>query len=144
METKKILLVDDEPDVLRLFIRMLSSGGHRYQVNQALTAQRALELMRSRQPDLVLLDLLMPDMDGFELLRCKSEDASIRDIPVVVVSSRSPEGEARVCPVLEVRQGDGLTALELLRCVEGLSQILAPHGHPAHPGPRETAPATRA
>jgi signal transduction histidine kinase/CheY-like chemotaxis protein len=141
---RRILLVDDEPDVLRLFIRMLSSGGQRYQVNQALTAQRALELMRSRQPDLVLLDLLMPDMDGFELLRCKSDDVRVRDIPVVVVSSRSPEGEARECPVLEVRQGDGLTALELLRCIEGLSQILAPHAHPVHPAQQETAPARQA
>jgi len=91
-----------------------------------------------------LLDLLMPDMDGFELLRLKSEDASIRDIPVVVVSSRNPEGQARVCAMLEVRQGDGLTTLELLRCIEGLMQILAPQDRRAHPGRPGNARATPA
>lgn len=141
---RRILLVDDEPDVLRLFIRMLSTGGRRFLVNQALTARRALQLMRERKPDLVLLDLLMPDMDGFELLRQKSDDPSIRDIPVVVVSSRNPEGEARVCPVLEVRQGDGLTTLELLRCIEELTQILAPHARPTRPEQPETARAKQA
>lgn len=141
---RRILLVDDEPDVLHLFIRMLSSQGQRYLVNQALTARRALQLMRERRPDLVLLDLLMPDMDGFELLRQKGQDAAIRDIPVVVVSSRSPEGEARVCPMLEVRQGDGLTTLQLLRCIEGLTQILSPHAHSSRPERPETARAKRA
>jgi signal transduction histidine kinase/CheY-like chemotaxis protein len=141
---QRILLVDDEPDVLRLFIRMLSTGGQPYQINQALTARRALQLMRERRPDLVLLDLLMPDMDGFELLRQKSDDSGIRDIPVVVVSSRNPEGAARICPLLEVRQGDGLTMLELLRCIEGLTQTLAPHGRPMRSERPETAPARRA
>jgi len=141
---RRILLVDDEPDVLRLFIRMLSSDGQGYHLNQALTAERGLQLLRQRRPDLVLLDLLMPDMDGFEFLRAKSGDASIRDIPVVVVSSRNPEGQARVCPMLEVRQGDGLTTLELLRCIEGLTQILAPQAHPAHPARPGNVPATPA
>ena len=141
---RRILLVDDEPDVLRLFIRMLSSDGQRFQLSQALTAERGLQLMRQRRPDLVLLDLLMPDMDGFELLRLKSDDAAIRDIPVVVVSSRNPEGQARVCPMLEVRQGDGLTTLELLRCIEGLMQVLAPQDRRAHPGRPGNAHATPA
>ncbi|MCD6302888.1 MAG: response regulator [Anaerolineae bacterium] len=144
VHVRRILLVDDESDVLRLFVRMLSTGDQRYQVNQALTARRALQLMRERSPDLVLLDLLMPDMDGFELLRQKSDDPSIRDIPVVVVSSRNPEGEARVCPVLEVRQGDGLSTLELLRCIEGLTQILAPTAGPTRPKRLETAGAKQA
>ena len=125
----KILLVDDEPEILRLFIRMLSSSGRSYQVLQASNGVRALQLMRSRKPDMVILDLVMPEMDGFQVLHEKSHDERIRDIPVVVVSSLNPRGETMVSKNLSVSRGDGLSINELLRCIQELTKILVPSEH---------------
>ena len=72
-----VLLVDDDPEVLRLFARMLSSSERGYRLMQATSGERALDLMRERQPDVVLLDLIMPRMDGFQILQAKSQDPAI-------------------------------------------------------------------
>jgi signal transduction histidine kinase/CheY-like chemotaxis protein len=125
-DVKKILLVDDEPEILRLFIRMLSSSGRTYQIIQASNGVRALQLMRSRKPDMVILDLVMPEMDGFQVLHEKSHDERIRDIPVVVVSSLNPRGETMVSRNLSVSRGDGLSINELLLCIQELTKILVP------------------
>jgi signal transduction histidine kinase/CheY-like chemotaxis protein len=121
-----ILLVDDEPEIIRLFIRMLSSGSHNFQVLQAMNGMRAMQLMREHLPDLVLLDLMMPDMDGFEVLHEKSLDPTIRDIPVVVVSSRNPSGDTTISRSLTVTRKNGLSAQELLACIQDISRNLAP------------------
>jgi len=96
---QKVLLVDDEPEILRLFVRMLSSSERPLTLLQAMDGHRALQLMRARKPDLVLLDLVMPQMDGFQVLKEKSQDPTIRDIPVVAVSSLNPQGESNVSRV---------------------------------------------
>jgi CheY-like chemotaxis protein len=130
---KKILLVDDEPEILRLFIRMLTSTEESYQILQASNGVRALQLMRSRKPDMVILDLVMPEMDGFQVLHEKSHDARIRDIPVVVVSSLNPRGETMVSKNLSVSRGDGLSINELLHCIRELTRILVPSEHQTKP-----------
>jgi len=121
---RKILLVDDEPEILRLFIRMLSTLERPYQVIQAPNGARALQLMRQRKPDMVILDLMMPEMDGFQVLHEKSHDERIRDIPVVVVSSLNPRGETTVSKNLSVSRGNGLSVSELLRSIRALTKIL--------------------
>jgi CheY-like chemotaxis protein len=123
---KRILLVDDEPEILRLFVRMLSSTGLGHTLIQAANGRRALQLMRSRKPDLVLLDLVMPEMDGFAVLQEKSKDPEIRDIPVVVVSSLNPRGESSVSASFSVARGEGLSAHELLTCIQSVTDILVP------------------
>lgn len=125
-DVKKILLVDDEPEILRLFIRMLSTLEQSYQIIQAPNGVRALQLMRQRKPDMVILDLMMPEMDGFQVLHEKSHDERIRDIPVVVVSSLNPRGETTVSKNLSVSRGDGLSINELLRSIRALTKILVP------------------
>jgi signal transduction histidine kinase/CheY-like chemotaxis protein len=134
-EVRQILLVDDEPEILRLFIRMLSTAERPYQIIQAQTGMRALQLMRRRKPDMVILDLLMPEMDGFQVLHEKSHDERIRDIPVVVVSSLNPRGETTISKNLSVSRGDGLSISELLQCFQEITKILVPEGHKAGPGP---------
>jgi signal transduction histidine kinase/CheY-like chemotaxis protein len=125
-DVKRILLVDDEPEILRLFIRMLATLDRPYQVIQAPNGARALQLMRQRKPDMVILDLMMPEMDGFQVLHEKSHDERIRDIPVVVVSSLNPRGETTVSKNLSVSRGDGLSINELLRSIRALTKILVP------------------
>jgi signal transduction histidine kinase/CheY-like chemotaxis protein len=144
-----VLLVDDEPDALRLFARMLTSGDRTYRVLRARDGARALSLMRQRQPDVVLLDLIMPGIDGFQVLQQKAHDPAIRDIPVIVVSSRDPSGEPIVSDRLTVTRNGGLSARHLLACIRAVSTILSTSGSIADsrseallPGEAEGGPAT--
>ncbi len=126
MET--VLLVDDKPEVLQLFGRMLSSADHGYRVLRATGGQQALDLLRERRPDVMLLDLIMPGMDGFQVLQEKSQDPLIQDIPVVIISATDPSGEPIVSDTLTVTHGGGLSVRSLLACIQAVSQILSPSG----------------
>jgi len=123
-----ILIVDDEPEALRLFRRMLASTGRGYRVLRATNGQQALSLLREEHPDVLLLDLIMPEMDGFQLLAAKAEDPTLRDIPVVVISARDPSGQPIVSNALAVTQKDGLSMAQLVQCIEALTRILAATG----------------
>ena len=136
---KTVLLVDDEPDALRLFARMLSSSEHDYHVLRAKNGQRALTLLRQRQPDVVLLDLIMPGMDGFHVLGEKRRDAAIRDIPVVVTTSRDPTGRPIVSDALTVTRSGGLSARDLLSVIWAVSAALSPGPQPEHQGLPESS-----
>jgi CheY-like chemotaxis protein len=80
--------------------------------------------MRERRPDIVLLDLMMPNMDGYQVLEEKRLDPSINDIPVIVVSSRDPSEVPVARNTLSVTKGDGLTVYELLTCIQHISETL--------------------
>ena len=121
---RTVLLVDDEPEALQLFARMLSTSERGYRVLRAKDGPRALELLRTRAPDVMLLDLIMPGMDGFEVLREKGEDPAIREIPVIILSSRDPGGEPIVSDALKVARGGGLSVRDLLACIRAVSEIL--------------------
>jgi signal transduction histidine kinase/DNA-binding response OmpR family regulator len=123
---RKVLLVDDDPDLLRLFRRILAGSAHEYQVLRAQSGAQALQIMRQEQPSVVLLDLLMPDMDGFQLLAQKSLDPAIQAIPVIVVSAQNPSGQPVVSQTLAVRHSDGLTPHQLVRAIAGLLQLFSP------------------
>jgi len=135
---KTLLLVDDHPEVLQLFTRILSSAEREYDVLQAKSGQRALSLLRQRQPDVMLLDLLMPGMDGFQVLQEKRQDPSIRDIPVIVISSRDPTGEPIMSNTLTVTRGRGLPIRDLMTCICALSEILSPSAQLDGQGQPET------
>jgi len=130
-DVREVLLVDDNPEMLQLFARMLSADEKGYAVLRASNGRRALSMLRQRQPDVMLLDLIMPDMDGYQVLKEKQEDPSIRDIPVIVISSRDPMGEPLVSNNLMVTRPGGLSMPELVACVQSLSQILNPSEQPA-------------
>jgi len=131
-----VLLVDDKPEVLQLFARMLSSAQRGYRALRATSGQQALNLLRERRPDVMILDLIMPGMDGFEVLQEKSQDPSICDIPVVVISSRDPIGDPIVSDVLSVSRSGGLSVGDLLTCIEAIREALTPL--PADQGRPET------
>ncbi|MDI7274581.1 MAG: hybrid sensor histidine kinase/response regulator [Anaerolineae bacterium] len=133
-QVRSVLLVDDEPEVLRLLARMLCSAGHRYRILQATNGQRALTLLRERRPDVMLLDLVMPGMDGFQVLQQKSLDPSLRETPVVVISSRDPSGEPVVSETLTVTRAGGLSVRDLVACIRAISEALAPSTAPAGQG----------
>lgn len=125
---QSVLVVDDQPEALQLFARMLYTADRPYRVLRAENGQRALGLLRQRRPDVMLLDLIMPGMDGFQVLQEKGQDSSIQDIPVIIISSRDPGGEPIVSNVLTVTRGGGLSARDLLACIQAVSEILSPSG----------------
>jgi signal transduction histidine kinase/CheY-like chemotaxis protein len=124
-DIKSVLLVDDEPEVLQLFARMLASAEPSYRILQAMNGQRALCLLRERRPDVMLLDLVMPGLDGFQVLREKSQDPSIQAIPVIVTSAKDPMGEPIASDVLTVTRSGGLSVRALLACIQAVSEILS-------------------
>ncbi len=84
-----ILIVDDDGDTLDMNVRTIQAQMPGCRVLEATGGRRALELMRQYQPDLVLLDLMMPDMDGFDVLMAMQMDESIRHIPTIVLTAMS-------------------------------------------------------
>ena len=85
MSRKKILVVDDEPDVLEFLERVLERRG--YRVVTAANGTEGLIRAQVERPDLILLDILMEKMDGWETLRLLKLDDESRDVPVVIVSA---------------------------------------------------------
>ncbi|MFQ6039677.1 MAG: adenylate/guanylate cyclase domain-containing protein [Candidatus Poribacteria bacterium] len=79
-----VLIVDDQDYVRDLFAIQLRRGGHT--VFDAANGRQALELMREHEFDLILLDIMMPEMDGYQVLKHLKADPSLRQIPVVVIS----------------------------------------------------------
>jgi CheY-like chemotaxis protein len=129
-QVQQVLIVDDEPEVVQLFSRMLASSKRDYRILRASSGRRALYLLRERRPDALVLDLLMPDLDGFHLLQIKNQDPSIRDIPVVITSSRDPAGQPIVSRGLAVTRSSGLSVDNVLECISALGEILSPSGQP--------------
>ena len=123
-----VLVVDDEPEIVRLFSRVLASAEQPYRVLRANDGVRALELLRQRRPDVMLLDLVLPGLDGFQVLREKNQDPAIRDIPVVITSSRDPAGQPIVSDTLTVMRSGGLSVRDLAACAVAISAALTPDG----------------
>jgi two-component system KDP operon response regulator KdpE len=80
---KKILVVDDEPAQLRLVDQILTSNG--YEVVKASSGQEAIRIVYERKPDLVLLDVMMPEIDGWQTCRLIRE---VSDIPVIMLTGK--------------------------------------------------------
>ncbi len=125
-QIRTVLLVDDEEDELHLFARMLESEENRFSILQVTTGRRALSMLRQRRPDLLLLDLNMPDVNGFQVLEEKARDPQIAGIPVIVISSRDPTGEPVFSNTLTVTQSSGFSQRNLVDCIQALGAILAP------------------
>jgi len=82
---KKILLVEDEEIMIGLLQRKLENEG--YEVDVARDGVEGLEKMKEAKPDLILLDIIMPRMGGFEVLEKMKDDPDLKKIPVIVISN---------------------------------------------------------
>lgn len=116
-----VLIVDDDPDAVRLLERTLTALPHPYRLLKAYDGEEALRVMRERSPDVLLLDLVMPGLDGQAVLRAMRSEPAMADIPVVVISGRDwMTGNVTIGTFLSVqfrrpvRLGEGITALEAL------------------------------
>lgn len=85
--SKKILLIEDEEIIIDLLKKKLEQEG--YEVNIAYNGEEGLKKMKEMQPkpDLILLDIIMPKMSGFEVVEKMKEDEELREIPFIVISN---------------------------------------------------------
>ncbi len=88
---KKILVVDDDPYILMSLEFLMKKNG--YDVMIARNGKEALELVEKQLPDLVLLDIMMPDVDGYEICRYIKKTAKIKHAKVVFMSAKSKEAD---------------------------------------------------
>lgn len=89
MEPKHILVVEDEEDILELVHFNLKKEG--YQVTSVLTGEGALEFMVDHSPDLIILDLMLPGVDGLKVCRTLKSDTRTKGIPIIMLTARSEE-----------------------------------------------------
>jgi len=85
--TRRIAIIEDNLDSARLLRRVLQAQGE-YQIDEAHDGREGLEMVRQNVPDLILLDLMMPELDGFGVLEALKADEQLEDIPVIVVTAQ--------------------------------------------------------
>jgi len=124
---RDLLVVDDDPEMLRLLGQMIASISGQYRVRLASDGVTALAQMRESRPGAVVLDLIMPGIDGYAVLEEMRGDEELRSVPVVVVTARGAEEETVVATTLSVSRGEGLSVAETVRCLKAsLDGLLRP------------------
>ena len=88
---KVILIVEDEPKNLKLFRDLLQRFG--FETVEATDGEKGVELARTRKPDLILMDIMMPKMDGLEATRILKADATTKHIPIIALTSYAMKGD---------------------------------------------------
>jgi signal transduction histidine kinase/AraC-like DNA-binding protein len=106
-DARRILVVDDDPDTLEMHVRIVQAHSHSHKVLMARNGLEALDLLRRERVDLVLLDLIMPEMDGFGVLEAMREREATRETPVIVLT------------------GQVLTENEMARLNQGVATVLS-------------------
>jgi signal transduction histidine kinase len=122
-----VLVVDDDPDAVRLLEIMLKGGMLPRRVLKAYDGQQALDIMKETVPDLVLLDLVMPHMNGETTLAQMRADPRLRDVPVVIISARDAAGDmATIGGYMEVHAPQPSGASQGVRRLQAILETLTP------------------
>ena len=88
---KQILIIEDNPDNMKLMTFILEKNG--FQTLKAFTGQDGIDMTREKTPDLVLLDIQLPDMDGIEVLKAIRSCGTDKALPVIAVTSYAMDGD---------------------------------------------------
>ena len=89
MSIKKILVIDDSPTERHVLVEILNKGG--YDIITAESGEEGIEKARAEQPDLILIDVVMPGLNGYQATRTLTRDESTKHIPVIVCTSKGQE-----------------------------------------------------
>jgi len=119
-DKKIILIVEDDKLLSDLLLRKL---GNSYEVSHATTGEDALKMLKDEKPALVLLDILLPGMDGFEVLRSIKGSPTTKDVPVVILSNLGQESDIKKGKELGAEKflvKVTLTLDDIVREIEGL------------------------
>lgn len=82
---RKILIIEDDPFLLSMYVTKLEANG--FDVASEENGGKAVDTIRTEQPDLILLDILLPGMDGFEILEEMKRDSAVKDTPVILLTN---------------------------------------------------------
>lgn len=91
---KKILVVDDEPDITLMLKARLEVNG--YEVDVAYEGNAALEMVKRNSFDLIILDLMLPKIDGYNVCRMLKFDSKYKDIPIIIFTARTEEADKKL------------------------------------------------
>jgi len=91
---RTVLIVEDEPDAAEMFAEMMRVSGFR--VVKSYSSGPAIQLISSEMPDVVILDVMMPDISGLEVLRYIRQEPKLAKIPVIVVSAKSMPSDIKI------------------------------------------------
>ena len=91
---KTVLIIEDEADAAELFAEMMRVSGFR--VLKTSSSTPALSLIATEKPDIIILDIMMPDVSGLDILRQMRQDPALAEIPVVVVSAKSMPADIKI------------------------------------------------
>jgi signal transduction histidine kinase/DNA-binding response OmpR family regulator len=131
LPVQAVLIVDDDPQQVELVGRMLQSAGGGYRPLKALGGEEALARLRREPVDLVLLDLMMPEVSGLMVLQAMKADPALAHIPVIVVSGQYTETiSSPVRLSLNLVRAQNASIAETLNCLQALLGALAPMGLP--------------
>ena len=98
-EREHILVVDDEPDTLELLVALLESAN--YSVESADNGKACLEMVKARRPDLIVLDIMMPGMDGLEVCDHLRFDPATREIPIIFLTAKGDDYTRTIASILD-------------------------------------------
>ena len=87
----KILIVDDEKDIVETLSFMLQAKG--YEIISAYDGEEGLKLAKEEKPDLIILDVMMPKINGYKICRLLKYDAKYKNIPIIMVTARSQDND---------------------------------------------------
>lgn len=142
---REILVVDDDRDFVQLVRRFLEAMDGKYEVRWAYEGEEALIRLREKRPDLLLLDLIMPGMDGFQLLEELRGDEELREMPVVIVTATSygEDAVAQRGSVIGLARRRGFDTREVIECLQALLDVIEPEYASADtfPAPSAAPPA---
>jgi len=128
---RRVLIADDDPEVVRLFRRMLCIRIPVQDCLEAYNGEEALRLVRMEKPDLVLLDLIMPEVGGQSVLEQMAADPDLADIPVIIVSAKGDSHASMQLPgPIQIFRPKGFQLGEIVRALEALFNALAPGWRP--------------
>ncbi len=137
---RSILIVDDEPEVLQLFSRMLTSASEAYTILRAADGRRGLELIRTRRPDLVLLDLALPGLNGFEVVAAVRKDPTLASVRIIVTSAQDPASEPIISDHVTLFRANGFSGKELVEIIHALAETVSPFQNSADQAPPDRFP----
>ncbi|MBC7255944.1 MAG: hybrid sensor histidine kinase/response regulator [Chloroflexi bacterium] len=121
---RTVLVVDDDPDTLEVMGHILRAVAPQIKVMLASDGRQALGIMRASPPDLLLLDIIMPDFDGKQVLEVMMQEESLRAIPVVLISAQDPIDRPLISPLIVGASSQGVSLMKLLRGSRVLSALL--------------------
>lgn len=124
-----ILIIDDDRGFIQLIMRMIAAAGGAYHVRRAYDGADGLAAMHAQKPDAVLLDLMMPNVDGFQVREAMRHDPELADVPVILLTATSYTEDvlSRNRSEFIVRRPDGLQPGDVLRCLHAVIDVLEPH-----------------